>query len=74
MADLTSDDSAPRPKLRVKSWVAGHPEPTVAEPTVDELADMANDSSAEATDGCWVEQDGTCEHGHPSWLIRMGLI
>ena len=23
---------------------------------------------------CWVEPDGTCEHGNPSWLIVMGLI
>jgi len=23
---------------------------------------------------CWVEPDGTCPHGHPSWLLRMGLI
>ena len=23
---------------------------------------------------CWVEGDGTCEHGNPSWLIVMGLI
>ena len=24
--------------------------------------------------GCWVEPDGTCEHGNPNWLIVMGLI
>jgi hypothetical protein len=23
---------------------------------------------------CWVEADGTCTHGHPSWLIKLGLI
>jgi hypothetical protein len=24
--------------------------------------------------GCWVEPDGHCPHGKPSWLIVMGLI
>lgn len=24
--------------------------------------------------GCQVEPDGTCPHGHPSWLLVMGLI
>lgn len=27
-----------------------------------------------ATDGCWVEPDGTCEHGHLSWLVVLGLV
>jgi len=27
-----------------------------------------------ATDGCRVEPDGTCPHGHVSWLIRLGMI
>lgn len=25
-------------------------------------------------DGCEVEPDGTCEHGHPSPLIALGII
>lgn len=28
----------------------------------------------EATDECEVEPDGTCEHGHRSWLLVLGLI
>ena len=24
--------------------------------------------------GCWVEPDGHCPHGKPSWLLVMGLI
>jgi hypothetical protein len=28
----------------------------------------------EATDGCWVEPDGHCEHGHQSWQLRLGLV
>jgi hypothetical protein len=26
------------------------------------------------SDGCMVEPDGSCEHGHPSVLLLMGLI
>jgi hypothetical protein len=32
------------------------------------------DGIAEATDGCQVEPDGWCEHGHVSWLVYLGLI
>jgi len=51
-----------------------YPEPTTPTPTADELEEMVFDSVVEATDGCTVEPDGTCPHGHPSWLIRMGLV
>ena len=44
------------------------------EPTMDELYEMASDGVAEATDGCTVEPDGICPHGHPSWLLRIGII
>lgn len=27
-----------------------------------------------ATDGCWVEPDGTCPHGAKSWLLEWGMI
>jgi len=51
------------------------PEPTTDEPELEELESwMIDDGGCEATDGCWVEPDGTCPHGHPSWLIRLGLI
>jgi hypothetical protein len=50
------------------------PEPTTPEPDEDQLAEWVYDSVCEATDGCTVEPDGTCEHGHPSWLLRLGLI
>lgn len=32
------------------------------------------EGGCEATDGCWVEPDGTCQHGHPSWLRKLGLL
>lgn len=53
-----------------------YPAPTVPEPDqLEELeATIMGDENATATDGCDVEPDGTCEHGHPSWLLRWGLI
>lgn len=38
------------------------------------LAKWMADGVAKATDGCRVEPDGTCPHGKPSWLLRLGLI
>jgi len=51
-----------------------YPEPTIEEPSIEELEEMVFDSICEATDGCTVEPDGTCPHGHPSWLLYLGLI
>lgn len=51
------------------------PEPTEDEPDLETLEEWMNeDGGCEATDGCWVEPDGVCSHGHPSWLLRLGLI
>ena len=50
------------------------PQPTQSAPDVHVLCDWEMDGGCEATDGCWVEPDGICEHGHPSWLLIMGLI
>lgn len=52
----------------------GWPEPTVDEPDLETLEEWMWDSVCEATDGCPVEPDGMCPHGHPSWLVRLGLI
>ena len=43
-------------------------------PSVDQLEQWASDSVAEATDGCQVEPDGECEHGHKSWLLELGYV
>lgn len=43
-------------------------------PTMDELQEWFDDGGCEATDGCWVEPDGVCEHGKSSWLIALGMI
>lgn len=50
------------------------PEPETEEPDEDQLEEWVFDSVCDATDGCTVEPDGMCEHGHPSWLLRLGLI
>lgn len=42
-------------------------------PTQEQIQSWIFDSVCEATDGCDVEPDGTCSHGHPSWLLRLGL-
>jgi hypothetical protein len=43
-------------------------------PSIRTMQEWMSDGGAEATDGCWVEPDGTCEHGRPSWLLALGLI
>ena len=48
--------------------------PTVDEPTEEELIEYVFDSVCEATDGCTAEPDGICPHGHPSWLLRLGMV
>lgn len=51
------------------------PEPTTDEPDQDTIFDwLIMDGNCEATDGCLIEPDGICYHGHPSWLLRLGLI
>ena len=46
----------------------------VKTPSIKQLEEWASDCGCEATDGCWVEPDGECEHGCQSWLLVMGLI
>jgi len=40
----------------------------------EELTEMEAEGRCEATDGCCVEADGECPHGHVSWLLYLGLI
>ena len=44
------------------------------EPATEELEEWMDEGGCEATDGCWVEPDGTCEHGCQSWMLELGLI
>ncbi len=43
-------------------------------PDLDTLEEWVSDCVAEATDGCTVEPDGICQHGHRSWLLVLGII
>ena len=47
---------------------------TVAPPSIKTMTRWMMDGVAKATDGCRVEPDGTCPHGHPSWLVKLGYI
>ena len=51
-----------------------YPEPTEQEPSISQLEEWMRDDVCESTDGCRVEIDGTCPHGHPSWFIKLGLV
>jgi len=45
------------------------------EPSIEELKEWDWErGGCYTTDGCWVECDGECEHGHKSWMIEMYLI
>lgn len=41
---------------------------------MDELWGMLEDSGVETVDGCFVELDGSCPHGHKSPFLVLGLI
>ena len=43
-------------------------------PDLETLIEWEAEGGCEAVDGCWVDSDGTCTHGCPSWLLVMGLI
>jgi hypothetical protein len=44
-------------------------------PSLEELQrQLQEDGGGETTDGCFVDPDGTCDHGQPSWLLALGLI
>ncbi|MBX9933272.1 MAG: hypothetical protein K2Y56_17345 [Methylobacterium sp.] len=50
------------------------PDPTAPEPDFITLAGYLFEAAAEATDGCLVAPAFICRHGHPSWLLRLGVI
>ena len=43
-------------------------------PTIKTMEKWSFDGVARATDGCRVEPDGQCIHGHKSWLLVLGYI
>lgn len=53
----------------------GRKKPTMPQPTMEELSQWADEGGCYTIAGCcWVETDGTCEHGQPSWLLYLGMI
>ena len=63
--------------IDLKDYLAKHPNAVVVttmRPSMTTLEEWVADGVAEATDGCAVEPDGTCSHGHPSWLVALGMI
>ena len=50
------------------------PKKATKPPSIATMQRWMMDGVAKATDGCRVEPDGRCEHGKPSWLLKMGLI
>ncbi len=77
---IKTDDSSDKRKYRARflarrqqAWMSA-PEPTSPAPTMDEVIAWESEGYCEATDGCSIEPDGTCEHGHPSWMLYFGLI
>ena len=47
---------------------------TTKVPSIAKMEEWMDKGYARATDGCKVEPDGMCEHGHQSWLLRLGMI
>lgn len=60
--------------LLAESQTGTWPEPTTAQPDWETLEAWTWEGFCEATDGCIVEPDGHCPHGHPSWLLSLGMI
>lgn len=47
---------------------------TEPRPTIGTLEGWMCEGICEATDGCTVEPDGVCPHGHSSWLLVLHMI
>ncbi len=47
---------------------------TTKAPSLKTMEKWSYNGIARATDGCKVEPDGKCPHGHNSWLIVAGVI
>ena len=43
-------------------------------PSFATMTRWSDNGIAKSTDGCKVEPDGTCSHGHSSWMLVLGLI
>lgn len=79
---LGAESSDPRVRQMVQikrmqeSARARYPEPTMPQPSQEEISAWCNadPQAAKATDGCDVDLNAVCSHGYPSWLIMYGLV
>ncbi len=53
--------------------VMDRPKKQQKQPSEKTMERWLMDGKCKATDGCWVEPDGTCPHGCKSWAIMMGI-
>ena len=69
------EEEAEEEKDDVERDERGYPLPTVDEPAFEDLEHMLlYRGTCDATDGCIVEPDGKCEHGHVSWGRYLGFV
>jgi len=43
--------------------------PATPPPSAEDVMRWVVSGVCQTTDGCWVDPDGYCQHGKPSWLI-----
>lgn len=75
---MFNDRNAQTTKAYDKSYFANLDEGTKPKvkkpPSLATMERWVSNGVAKATDGCRVEPDGHCQHGKPSWLIKLGYI
>jgi len=80
-AELATAADALALEIEVAGWLKHgrsdrlEPDPPEA-PDLETLMRWEAEGGCEAacSHGCWVEPDGHCPHGQPSWLLELGLI
>ena len=66
-----------KPGTDMGSFLTAHPGWKLVkgrQPSQPTLERWVDNCMAKTTDGCTVEPDGRCGHGHPSWLLVLGYI
>ncbi len=73
---LTIKDGMTIEALNAGGYFERHPDAKVtnSRPTDATIEKWSETGTARALDGCKVEEDGTCLHGFPSWLLALKLI
>jgi hypothetical protein len=71
----------PEPRENLDSRVEANPPEKPSEaglepPDIETLMEWDAEGGCEAAcpHHCWVEPDGICSHGNPSWLLKLGMI